>query len=111
MADVTKSLIPALDSLDLAIETVRKQDSAERSVGSILEGLDGTRRAFVHALERFGVVLICPDQGERFDPNLHEAVAARDETDVASGAVSEVVQSGFRMGPRLLRPARVIIAT
>jgi molecular chaperone GrpE len=101
-ASFLRALLPVLDNLQLAI------DAAERSspVEGLLEGLRGTRSGFEAALATVGVENV-PGEGSNFDPELHEAVDIK-ETDAAQdGKVTVVYSRGYRIGNRLLRPARV----
>src|SRR5689334_23818619 len=96
------SLLPVMDDLDRAIQATNDEASRE----AILQGIQGIATSFQNALSNAGVEPIT-SVGERFDPELHEAVdtiAADPEMD---GIVVGEYGRGFRMGDRLLRPARV----
>ncbi|WP_293985147.1 nucleotide exchange factor GrpE [Sphingobium sp.] len=110
VAEVTQGLIPALDSLDFAMTTLKPaSENLEPQLQAIREGLEATRRAFLNAFARFGIELISPNAGERFDPNIHEAVTTQPGEEAEAGKVAATLQSGYRVGTRLIRPARVVI--
>jgi len=111
IADVTAGLIPALDSLALAIDVAKQNDGdIEHYVSALVDGLHATSRAFIDALSRFGVAQIAPGKGAAFDPNFHEAVATAPDETVGPGHVIKTLQSGYMVGTRLIRPARVVLA-
>ena len=97
------SLLPALDDLNRAIEATA---SADASRESILEGIRSTATNFEAALTSAGVEPI-QSVGEEFNPELHEAVDTAPTGHEMDGKVIEEYSRGFRMGDRLLRPARV----
>lgn len=97
-------LLIVVDSLELGWKA-----AAEASAGAIAEGLELTHRQLAGVLEKHGVGVVDP-LGEPFDPELHEAVATIDQPQAASNQVVEVLQRGYRLHDRLLRPARVVVA-
>ena len=97
-------LLPARDSLELATQSSPQADTA-----SLIAGQQATLQLLDKAFDKFSIVRLDP-QGEMFDPSLHEAVMAQDSASVAPGAVLQVLQSGYQLNGRLLRPARVIVA-
>ena len=97
-------LLPVKDSLDLAIENSARADAA-----ALIEGQAATQRLLAKALERAGIVELNP-QGEPFDANLHEAMAAQPSATAEPNSVIAVVQRGYSLNGRLLRAARVVIA-
>ncbi len=97
-------LLPVKDSLDLAIENYARADAA-----ALIEGQAATQRLLAKAIERAGIVELNP-QGEPFDANLHEAMAAQPSATAEPNSVLAVVQRGYSLNGRLLRAARVVIA-
>jgi molecular chaperone GrpE len=97
-------LLPVLDSLQGAVSNAARADAK-----SLAEGQEATLKLLVKAFERLNIRQINPT-GEPFDPARHEAVMAQDSTTAEPNAVLQVVQPGFELGGRLLRPARVIVA-
>jgi molecular chaperone GrpE len=102
VAKVVKELLPALDSLDRALEGAAQDDP-------LLEGVRLVRAELHGALERCGVESFSP-LGEQFDPTKHEAIAQHAREQAPSGSVIEVYQAGYRMGDHIVRPARVVVA-
>jgi len=97
------SLLPALDNLNRAVEAAASGDASREA---ILEGIRSIAANFESALTSAGVESI-QSVGEEFDPELHEAVDTEETSGEMDGRVIEEYSRGFRMGDRLLRPARV----
>jgi molecular chaperone GrpE len=100
---LASAVLPARDSLEagLAVENADLQ--------TLLEGKRATLRLLQGAMEEAGIREVDP-QGEPFDPSRHEAMGVRPSADVEPNTVLEVVQKGYRIHDRLLRPARVIVS-
>ena len=98
-------LLPVRDSLELAVQNAEK--SAD--VRSLKQGQEATLQLLVKALEKLGIVTINP-VGEPFDPARHEAMLAQPSSTAEPNSVLQVVQPGYELNGRLLRPARVIVA-
>lgn len=98
-------LIPIVDSLEQALLNCTEGASHE----AMRNGIELTLKMFVNSLEKFGVKLLNP-MGEPFDPNLHEAMMMQESKEAAPNTVLVVVQKGYRVHDRLIRPARVIVA-
>ncbi|MEZ5499414.1 MAG: nucleotide exchange factor GrpE [Steroidobacteraceae bacterium] len=101
---LAQELLPVKDSLDLAIANADKAD-----VAALVAGQAATAKLLEQALQRCDVVTIDP-HGEPFDASVHEAVLAQPSSDVEPNTVLSVVQRGYQLRGRLLRPARVIVA-
>ncbi|AGM41004.1 heat shock protein GrpE [Spiribacter salinus M19-40] len=99
-------LLAVKDSLEMGVQTARSEGA---DITQIAEGSELTLRMFNQALEKFRIEEINPE-GERFDPACHEAMAAQPAADAEPNTVLNVVQKGYRLGERLLRPAMVIVA-
>lgn len=102
--DVLKKLIPVIDDFDRALGSIPDDIKTNPWVS----GTSMIQRKMTKILDDFGVTVIDP-AGQLFDPNLHEAVTTQ-ESDQESGTVLEVLQKGYQMGDRLLRPALVKVA-
>ena len=102
-AKLIATLLPVMDNLNRAIEAASASEDVPRA---ILEGLRGIATSFQSALSNAGVEPI-DSVGEEFDPELHEAVDTSETSGEMDGRVIEEYSRGFRMGDRLLRPARV----
>ena len=100
-------LLPVKDSLELAVENL--QSASPTNVRSLREGQEATLKLLNRALEQAGVREIDPE-GEPFDPSRHEAMLAQESKTAEPNSVLKVVQKGYELNGRLLRPARVIVA-
>jgi molecular chaperone GrpE len=101
---IAQELLPVRDSLELAV-----QNAARSDVQHLVAGQEATLALLAKALEKFGVRVIDP-QGEPFDPERHEAMMAQESATAEPNSVLQVVQPGYELNGRLLRPARVIVA-
>ncbi len=97
-------LLDVRDSLELGLEAGDKAD-----VRSLLAGKEATLRLLAKAFEKQGITEVNP-VGAPFDPQLHEAIAMRESATGEPNTVLQVVQKGYQLNGRLLRPARVIVA-
>jgi molecular chaperone GrpE len=98
-------LLPVADTLDLALRSAAEADAA-----TLVQGQEATLRLLLKAFESAGLVPVEPE-GEPFDPALHEAMAMQPAPGRPSHTVLQVVQKGWLLNGRLLRPARVIVST
>ena len=96
-------LLPVLDDLERALEA-----AAEHEEAKLEEGVRLVHQALVGLVERHGLSEIDTDGG--FDPYVHEALLSQPGEGAAEGSVLQVLQKGYRLGERVLRPARVIVA-
>jgi molecular chaperone GrpE len=96
-------LLPVLDDLERALEA-----AAEHEEAKLEEGVRLVHQALVGLVERHGLSEIDTDGG--FDPHVHEALLTQPGEGAAEGSVLQVLQKGYRLGERVLRPARVIVA-
>ena len=99
---LVKELLPVLDDLERALAAAEEHEEAK-----LEEGVRLVHRELAAALEREGLAEI--ETNGRFDPHVHEALLSQ-PSDAEEGAVLEVVQKGYRLGDRVLRPARVVVA-
>jgi molecular chaperone GrpE len=104
---VVKDLLPVVDNLERAIEHAQASSGADFE--GMLQGVELVRRELLGALAKHGVSPI-EAEGEVFDPNLHEALAQMEDERVPAGRVGRVLQKGYRLRDRLLRPARVMVS-
>jgi molecular chaperone GrpE len=103
VSEAVRSLLPALDSLDLAL----KNATAEHS--DLREGIELTRKQLFDALSRLGLNEV-PSIGKAFDPQLHQAIEMVDTTEAPDHQVLQELQRGYTLKGRLLRPAMVRVA-
>jgi molecular chaperone GrpE len=105
--NLVKDLLATVDNLERAIEHARSSGSADFE--AMLQGVELVRREFLGALSKHGVTAVEAD-GERFDPEFHEAMAQEIDDSVPAGTVVKVFEKGYRIWDRLLRPARVVVS-
>jgi molecular chaperone GrpE len=105
-----RDMISVADNLRRAIEAVSK-DASEQSpaVKTLLEGVEATERELFKTFERHGITRFNP-LGEKFDPHNHEAVVKVDVPNVPADVIVQVLQAGYKIADRVLRPATVILA-
>ena len=103
-----RDMLTVVDNLSRALEHLpaEARASAEASIRSMIEGVELTARDLEAVLSRHGVKKLDP-KGQKFDPNLHQAIFEAPDETVPAGTVSQVVQSGWTIGDRVLRPAMV----
>lgn len=99
-------LLPALDSVELGLKAA---DDSDADVDKLREGLTLTLKLFNTAGEKFGLEEVDPE-GQQFDPDFHQAMSIQAAQGVEPGTVVMVVQKGYLLNGRLLRPAMVIVA-
>jgi len=109
VAGFAKDLLSAADNLRRAIEALSEAEVTDPLTRSMLDGVAATERELLGAFERHGLRRIDP-KGERFDHNLHQAIFEAERPDAAPGTVVEVLQPGYVLHDRLLRPAMVGVA-
>ena len=99
---LVKELLPVLDDLERALAAAEEHEEAK-----LEEGVRLVHRELADALEREGLAEI--ETNGRFDPHVHEALLSQ-PSEAEEGSVLEVVQKGYRLGDRVVRPARVVVA-
>ena len=102
-ARLLAELIPVVDDLERALAAAEQHEEAQ-----LEEGVRLVHRSLASLLERHGVELI--DTDGKFDPHVHEALLSQPAEEAESGDVLNVVQKGYKLGERVIRPARVIVA-
>lgn len=108
ISSFAREMLSVSDNLQRALEAVSQEarDNADPTLKALIEGVEMTERAMISALEHHGVKQINPD-GERFDPHFHQAMFEVPNADVPANTVVQVVQMGYVIGERVLRPAMV----
>lgn len=104
LENFARDLLDVRDSLEMGLEAAESADA-----NAIAEGSAATLRLLATTFERYGVAVVDPE-GEPFDPELHEAMSMVPAPDTEPGSVVNVIQKGYTLNGRLLRPARVIVA-
>lgn len=102
-----EAILPAVDSLERALETTQQLE--QETEGHLVEGLRLVHAEFSAALKRAGVEVYSP-KGELFDPTAHEAMAQQPIEGVEPGTVAEVFERGYQFNETIVRPARVVVA-
>lgn len=107
-AEVIREVVPVLDDLERGLEAAGLDPEGDAPDG-LAHGVLLVFRSLREALARNGVEAVDP-KGEKFDPNLHEALSAQPVDGAESGTIVEVLQKGYRLGDQLIRPARVVVS-
>ena len=98
-------LLPVLDSMELGMNAA----SSAEDIDSLREGMELTLKKFTAVMTQYGITEVFP-QGEKFNPELHEAVSMQELEGAESGSVTAVMQKGYELNGRLVRPAMVVVA-
>jgi molecular chaperone GrpE len=111
IASFAREVLAVADNMHRALEAVGPElrEHADGKVKALIEGVELTERELMKALEKSGVKKFSP-QGEKFDPNVHQAMFELDNAEVPPGHVAQVIQAGYMIGDRVLRPALVAVA-
>ena len=103
-----KDMIPVLDSLEGALNSVNSDADKAELFDKLKEGIELTHKQFLTALEKHGVKMVAHD--EPFDPNIHNAVQSVDHDEIESGQIVQTFQTGYKYKDRPLREAMVVVA-
>jgi len=103
---LASELLGVRDSLEMGVEAAQQDDA---DVAKVREGTELTLRMLTQAMEKFNIEEINPE-GEKFNPDLHQAMSMQEVEGYESNTVVSVMQKGYRLGDRLLRPALVMVA-
>lgn len=104
-----RELLQVKDSLDLA-GGVELQEEADDAVKNMLQGVELTSRQMETVFEKFGIQAVTPEIGDKFDPERHMAMTMQASDEVAANHILNVIQKGYSLKERLLRPAMVVVA-
>lgn len=99
-------LLPVIDNLERAVEFSDKENEALKP---LIEGIELTQKSFIDSVAKFGVELVNP-QGEKFNAEFHQAMSMQPSEEVEPNTVLAVMQKGFTLNGRLLRPAMVMVS-
>jgi molecular chaperone GrpE len=111
IAKFAGDMLNVADNLERAIASIpAKARESEGAVKTLIQGVELTEKEMLRTLERHGVKKLNP-MGERFDPNFHEAMFEVPDPSVPNGTVTKVVEAGYSIGSRALRPAKVGVAS
>jgi len=111
VANFARDMLSVSDNLRRALDAIPAEAKAAGDAGfkALIDGVEITERAMLSALERHGVKKLEPE-GEKFDPNFHQAMFEVPNAEVPNNTVVQVVQAGYTIGERVLRPAMVGVA-
>ena len=104
---VFREILPVLDSFELGVLV---DTSTKEGVETFIQGQNATFKLLQSVLEKFSIEIINPEN-MKYDAELHEVMSMQDTDQVEHGYIVQVVQKGYRLNQRLLRPARVIVAS
>lgn len=104
-----KEMLNVHDSLKLAC-SVELADDSDKAVKSMRDGVELTLKQLDKVFAKFALKLITPAMGDKLDPNLHQAMSLIESDEVESGCIISIIQPGFQLHDRLLRPAMVVVA-
>ena len=108
---LVKDLLTAFDNLEFAVKAAQASGGATGEGASLVKGVTATLTQMVDILKRHGVHRMAIPPGAAFDPNLHQAVMEQPTNDFAPGGVVSVMQQGFVLHDRVIRPASVVVAS
>lgn len=111
VSNFARDMLAVSDDLRRALDAIpaEAREAGEAGLKTLIEGVEMTERSMLSALERHGVKRLSP-QGQKFDPNFHQAMFEVPNPEVPNNTVVEVVQDGYVIGDRVLRPAMVGVA-
>jgi len=104
-----RDLLGVADNLQRALEHAPR-DSQDAQVKNLVVGLEMTEKALLQAFERNGLKRVEPIRGAKFDPHMHQAMMEQPADDVGPGAVLQVLQAGYELYGRIVRPAMVVVS-
>ena len=106
-----RDILAVADNMERAMKALDDEirDKVDAGVKSLLDGVELTERELLKVMEKHGIKRLEP-QGQKFDPNLHQAMYEVPDPSVPSGTVVQVVQPGYVIGERILRPAMVAVS-
>ena len=110
IAGFARDVLGIADNMQRALDAARQElsNSADPGVKTLMEGVELTERELLKVLGKHGVKKFSPD-GEKFDPNVHQAMFEMEHAELPPGHVAQVIQAGYMLGDRVLRPAMVAI--
>ena len=111
VTNFARDILAVADNMERAMKALDDEirDKADAGVKALLDGVELTERELIKVMEKHGIKRLEP-QGQKFDPNLHQAMFELPDPSVPPGTVVQVMQPGYTIGERVLRPALVGIA-
>lgn len=106
---LARDILSVHDNLGRALEAI--DDDLRAQAGAVVEGIELTQKDLLAAFQKHKIEMIDPQPGEKFDPKLHEAMFEAPVPDIEQGCIIQVMATGFVIGDRLLRPAKVGVSS
>ncbi|SNT74997.1 nucleotide exchange factor GrpE [Paracoccus seriniphilus] len=106
---LARDLLPVHDALTRALDAANEEQRA--AAGALIEGVELTLRELSNVFAKHGITVIRPEHGEKFDPTYHEAMFEAAVPGTTAGEIIQVMDNGFRLHDRLLRPAKVGVSS
>ena len=111
IAGFARDILGVADNMDRALQSVgaNLRESADAGAKALLDGVELTERELLKVLDKHGVKKFEPAKGEKFDPNFHQAMYEVPDLSLPGGTVAQMVQAGYKISERMLRPALVAV--
>ena len=106
---LARDMLPVFDALHRALEVAT--DEVRAAAGPMIEGVELTQRELLNVFARHGIKALAPEIGEKFDPQIHEAMFEAPVPNTVAGDIIQVMEKGFMLHDRLLRPAKVGVSS
>ena len=106
---LSRDMLPVFDNMKRAIETIT--DEQKEANAALIEGIELTMRELLSVFKKHGIEMIAPEVGDRFDPQLHQAMFEAPLPGTRAGDIIQVAAEGFKLHDRLLRPAQVGVSS
>ena len=106
---LARDMLPVYDNLSRALEAVT--DEQREQAGALIEGVELTMRELLNVFSKHGITLVKPEIGEKFDPQIHQAMFEAPVPNTTAGDIIQVMTEGFLLHDRLLRPAQVGVSS
>lgn len=104
-----ENLVPIIENLYRSTEHITDEQKKDEVVVKIVEGIEMTQNDFIQLLEKQGVKRIMPNSGDDFDHNYHQAISTVSHEGAKSNSINNVIQAGYSINDRLIRPALVVV--
>lgn len=103
---ILEDIIPIIDNLELAVQHGKNVQACQ----DLVQGVEMTIKMFLDTLKKHGLEQVQSQQGDDFDPAWHEAMAQEERSDLENNQICQVMQTGYRIKDRLLRPSKVVVS-
>ncbi len=107
---LAKELLPVVDSMELGIKASQDSKDQQQALAKIQEGMEMTLKMLLSAMEKSGIEVIDPKEGDTFNPELHQAMSMQEIEGKESNTIVSVFQKGYSLNDRVLRAAMVMVA-